>query len=103
MNFLLLIFNKLYKEKSFDKGTMNAARIKLSRKTAKKEVQYHYHHDKDFFISFLRAYIVEALCNFFGLETLDGEPTRNTPNGVADEDFEKWVQYTMDRFIDEYV
>lgn len=46
MNFLLLIFNTLYNEKSFDKGTMNAARIKLSRKTVKKD------HDKDFFISF---------------------------------------------------
>lgn len=103
MNFLLLIFNTLYNEKSFDKGTMNAARIKLSMKTVKKEVQHHYDNDKDFFINIPRAYIVEALRNFFGLETLDGKPTKNIPNGVPAEEIEKLVQDTMDKFIDEYV
>lgn len=43
------------------------------------------------------------MCNFFGLETLDGEPTKNIPNGVPAEEIEKGVQDTMDKFIDEYV
>ena len=103
MNFLMLIFKNLFEENSFEKGTMNAARIKLARKTVKKEVQHHYDHDKDFFLSFLRSYIVVALCQFFGLDTLNGEPTRNIPTDVATEDLNSWVQQTMDQFIDEYV
>lgn len=47
--------------------------------------------------------MVEALCNFFCLETFIGEPTKNIPNGVPAEEIEKWVQVTMDKFIDEYV
>jgi cyclopropane fatty-acyl-phospholipid synthase-like methyltransferase len=49
---------------------MNAAKIRLKRKTVKKEVQNHYDHDKDFFLSFLKSYIVEALCDFFGIEEI---------------------------------
>jgi hypothetical protein len=33
MNFLLLIFKSLFDEKSFEKGSMNAAKISLKRKT----------------------------------------------------------------------
>jgi hypothetical protein len=39
----------LFDENSFEKGSMNAAKIRLKRKTVKKEVQNHYDHDKDFF------------------------------------------------------
>lgn len=47
MNFLLLIFNKLFNEKSFEKGAINAARVKLSRKFVKKEMQHHSDHAKE--------------------------------------------------------
>ena len=33
MNFLLLIFKSLFDENSFEKGSMNAAKISLKRKT----------------------------------------------------------------------
>ena len=36
MNFLLLIFKSLFDENSFEKGSMNAAKIRLKRKTVKK-------------------------------------------------------------------
>ena len=59
MNFLLLIFKSLFDENSFEKGSMNAAKIRLKRKTVKKEVQNHYDHDKDFFLSFLKATLLK--------------------------------------------
>lgn len=34
--------------------------------------------------------MVEAKCNLFGLETLDGEPSKHLPNGVPAEEIEKW-------------
>lgn len=46
--------------------------------------------------------MVEALCNFLGLETFDGEQTKNIPNTVPAEEIEKKVQDTMGKFIDEY-
>lgn len=35
--------------------------------------------------------MVEVLCNFFGLEILDGELIKNILNGVFVEEIEKWV------------
>jgi hypothetical protein len=65
-------------------GSMNAANIRLKRKTVKKEVQNHYDHDKDFFLSFLKSYIVEALCDFFGIEEITDRPTVNVPDDPND-------------------
>lgn len=39
--------------------------------------------------------MVEALCNFFGLETFDGEQIKNIPNTVHAEEIEKKVQDNM--------
>lgn len=60
MNFLTLIFKVLFSADSFAKGTLNAAKIKLSRKTVNADAKNHYDHDKDFFTSFLKSYVVEA-------------------------------------------
>jgi hypothetical protein len=79
---------------------MNAAKIRLKRKTVKKEVQNHYDHDKDFFLSFLKSYIVEALCDFFGIEEITDRPTVNVPDDPNDTNC---VQSKMDEFIDKYV
>ena len=100
MNFLLLIFKSLFDENSFEKGSMNAAKIRLKRKTVKKEVQNHYDHDKDFFLSFLKSYIVEALSDFFGIEEVTDRPTVNVPDDPNDTNC---VQSKMDEFIDKYV
>jgi hypothetical protein len=100
MNFLLLIFKSLFDENSFEKGSMNAAKIRIKRKTVKKEVQNHYDHDKDFFLSFLKSYIVETLCDFFGIEEITDRPTVNVPD---DPNGTNCVQSKMDEFIDKYV
>lgn len=77
MNLLSLIFNVLFNEHSYEKGTMNSARIKLGRRTVKKDVQHNYDHNKDFFLTFTSSYIIEALCDYFGLGDLKFLPTRN--------------------------
>lgn len=43
---------------SYEKGTMNSARIKLGRRTVKKDVQHNYDHNKDFFLTFTSSYII---------------------------------------------
>lgn len=96
MNLLSLIFNVLFNEHSYEKGTMNSARIKLGRRTVKKDVQHNYDHNKDFFLTFTSSYIIEALCDYFGLEDLKSLPTRNLIG-------EKSAQEVMEHFVRTYV
>lgn len=96
MNLLALIFNVLFNEHSYEKGTMNSARIKLGRRTVKKDVQHNYDHNKDFFLTFTSSYIIEALCDYFGLEDLKSLPTRNLIG-------EKSAQEVMEHFVRTYV
>jgi hypothetical protein len=103
MNFLSLIFKLLFSPDSYDRGTLNAAKIKLARKTVNEDVKNHFDHDKDFFISFLKSYVVEALCDFFGMEGPDDIPTKNLPCGNMGEEQNVWIQSTLDDFIDHYV
>jgi hypothetical protein len=56
-------------------------------------------HDKDFFLSFLKSYIVEAFCDFFGIEEITDRPTVNVPDDPNDTNC---VQSKMDEFIDKY-
>lgn len=95
MNLLSLIFNVLFNEHSYEKGTMNSARIKLGR-TVKKDVQHNYDHNKDFFLTFTSSYIIEALCDYFGLGDLKSLPTRNLIG-------EKSAQEVMEHFVRTYV
>lgn len=96
MNLLSLIFNVLFNEHSYEKGTMNSARIRLGRRTVKKDVQHNYDHNKDFFLTFTSSYIIEALCDYFGLEDLKSLSTRNLIG-------EKSAQEVMEHFVRTYV
>ena len=49
-------------------------------------------------MSFLKSYIVEALCDFFGIEEIIDRPTVNVPDTDTN-----CVQSKMDEFIDKYV
>ncbi|KAL3836462.1 hypothetical protein ACJMK2_021894 [Sinanodonta woodiana] len=104
MNVSTVIFKCLYREESFDQGTINAERIRLNRKTVNADVKNHYDHDKDFTVLFIKGYIVEAVCDYFGLETLTDIPTNHSPPIEAFMvEMEAWFNDTMDKFIDEYV
>ncbi|KAK3102170.1 hypothetical protein FSP39_009302 [Pinctada imbricata] len=100
MNFLACIFKELFDEGSYEKGTMNSAKIKLSRKTVKADVKNHYDHDKDFFLSFVKSYVVEALCEYFGMQTYNDMPTKNIPPDDVDE---TWINNTISDFIEKFV
>ena len=51
-------------------------------------------------MSFLKSYIVEALCDFFGIEEIIDRSTVNVPDDPNDTNC---VQSKMDEFIDKYV
>lgn len=96
MNFLFFIFNVLFNEYFYEKGIMNFVCIKLGRRIVKKDVQYNYDYNKDFFFIFISSYIIEVLCDYFGLEDLKFLFIRNFIG-------EKLVQGVMEYFVRIYV
>lgn len=96
MNFLFFIFNVLFNEYFYEKGIMNFVRIKLGRRIVKKDVQYNYDYNKDFFFIFISSYIIEVLCDYFGLGYLKFLFIRNFIG-------EKLVQEVMEYFVRIYV
>ncbi|KAK3579611.1 hypothetical protein CHS0354_016517 [Potamilus streckersoni] len=50
-----------------------------------------------------RGYIVEALCEYFGLETLTDNLTNHLPlEDACVVEMESWLNDNMNKFIDEY-
>ena len=68
MKFLSVCFKCLFNKDSTETGTMKAEATRIQRKKIKEKVKDAYSVDKEFFISFTDAYIVEAVCQYFGLE-----------------------------------
>lgn len=60
MNFLILIFKVLFLVDLFVKGIFNVVKIKFLRKIVNVDVKNYYDYDKDFFILFLKSYVVEV-------------------------------------------
>ncbi|OWF37960.1 hypothetical protein KP79_PYT14281 [Mizuhopecten yessoensis] len=100
MNFLTLVFNKLFSSNSLEVGTLNGEKVRIRRNDVHQDVKNNYDVDKDFFVSFTRDYIVDALCDFFGLDNPDKEPNKNIPPVLVTS---AWLQKTMNLFIDTYV
>ncbi|XP_062587879.1 uncharacterized protein LOC134249562 [Saccostrea cucullata] len=104
MNFLKLIFAQLYNKCGSDKGTIEGERVLRQRDNVKEDVKNNYDQDKDFFLSFLKAYVVEALCSFFGMNTKLDNPTKHIfPPDLSKAERKNWVEKTLDEFLDQYV
>ena len=85
-------------------GTMKCSQERIMRHSVNKDVKQHYDADKDFFISFFNAYIIEAAIEFFGLEMRNSIPTKHTPPPfVSREESLSWLQNTLGSLIDEMV
>jgi hypothetical protein len=105
MNVLTLLYKVLYKDGSVDTGTMAAEKIRLARDNVKLEVKHHYDACKDFAISFVNCYIVEALCHFLGMEDVKSTPTKIAlpPKNSSSEAKTQWVQTHLGQFVDLFV
>ena len=80
MNFLAMAFKTLYNDRSAqDIGTLKSLQNRISRSNVDSNVNTHYDAEKDFFISVVDVFIVECFMEFFGMENVNDQPTKNIP------------------------
>ena len=90
MKFLGVCYKRLFKEGSLSElGTMKAEQTRIARTSVKKEVTKAYTPDKEFFVSYVDCYIVEALCEHFHLD----DPKQDIPS--APEDLQRRKEWAM--------
>ena len=80
---------------------MKCEKERIQRKKVNKNVRAHYDPDREFFSSFFKAYLIEAVLEFFGMENRNSRPTRHVPPTFNTKEEEKeWVSITLGKFID---
>lgn len=81
MKLLGVAYKQLYnKDSGINLGTMKSAQTRIQRNSVDADVKNAYNADKDFFISFVDAYIVEAVCHHFDLlDTQSTPPVKVAP------------------------
>lgn len=78
MTLLTMFYKLLYKKDSFEKGTLNGEKIRLSRTEANgDDVKNHFDDCKELAVSLIDSYIVSAALEYFGMDKLDSVPTKN--------------------------
>ena len=95
----------MYKNSAREKGTLRFFREKLQRRNVTVDVK-HFEDCEQLFLSIGRSFTIEALLNFFNMETMDARPTRNRPPyHVLDVGNNKKGYYhsVLDKFIDEFL
>ena len=92
------------KESVREVGTLKYFRERIMRYNVHPEIKKDVEAFQDFFLSVGRAYIIVAFTEFFGMESLTGEPTRNIPpqnrSRVANK---QHFKKTFDAFVDTYI
>ena len=79
MNYLnKVIYKTLYTE-DIDEGTLHSAKQKLSRHNVDPSRQDSYDSNKDLFVSYLTAMMLEAMQEFFGMDSITDTPSKNIP------------------------
>ncbi len=106
MNFLMVFFKRLYKDDSTDQvGTMKAEAIRISRSNVDSDVRKAYDADRDFVLSFVDAYIVEAVLEYFGMEDVYSYPTRHPLPSDQQDDcaMKEWFSKHFKGLVEEMV
>ena len=100
-----VIYRQLYHEDSaVDPGTLRHAQERLHRRNLDPSDLKMYEANKDLFTSFFRAYMVQGVMSFFGMDSLEAMPTKNVPPAFPDPDTRKeWIVRTLGTFIDEFI
>ena len=66
----------------------------------------HFEDCEQLFISIGRRYLIEALLQFFGMDTVDGTPERNDPllrSDASCEEQKTYIEEPLGNFIDNYI
>lgn len=102
-------YSLLYDSNSFNQlGTLKYFREKYNRKNVTpKKVHDSYDGCEDFFLSVGQAYIVVALLNFFGMESVDEYPTKHkfmsNMSHKGDEDIKVYFDTVIGAFVDAFI
>ena len=100
-----MIFKNLYKNSGREKGTLRYFREKLQRRNVTVDVK-HFEDCEQLFVSTGKCFVVEALIQFFNMESKDGQPTQNKPPyHILEFGDNKTLYYNtvLDKFLDEYL
>ncbi|KAH3694232.1 hypothetical protein DPMN_081672 [Dreissena polymorpha] len=106
MNYVKLIFKQLYNENSTGElGTMKCEATRIFRTSVNENVNENYDADKDFIVSYVDAYIVEAVMDYFGMDDPLSSPTRHCPLSQTQTKAEKqsWVMIEFCEIVKNYV
>ena len=79
---------------------------KLQRRNVTKDVK-HYEDCEQFLLSLGKCFTIEALIQFFGLESQDSQPTKHTPPSnikkMEKQEIEKYCEDVLDEFINQFL
>ena len=103
--FVQTVFKKLYKNSGREKGTLRFFREKLNRRNVTADVK-HYEDCEQLFFSVGKCFVIEALLEFFQMDSTTHKPTANNPHSVEvlTEEYRKhYIITVLDKFIDEFV
>lgn len=99
-----MIFKKLYKNSAREQGTLRYFREKLQRRNVTNDVK-HYEDCEQLFLSIGKGFAVEALLEFFGMESKEDRIKRNRPPYYILEvdDKKKYYDSVLDKFVDQFL
>ena len=100
-----MIFKNLYKNSDREKGTLRYFLEKLQRRNVTADVK-HFEDCEKLFVSTGKCFVVEALIQFFNMESKDGQPTQNKLSyHILEFGDNKTLYYNtvLDKFLDEYL
>lgn len=101
MTFLNMFYDLLYNSRNTEVYTLHSQRIRLMRKDADgSDVKNNYDSCKELAVSFIRAYIVEAACQYLNLSS-----TTDTPDWIphhkdmTDDEIKLWLLHVIEPVI----
>ena len=100
-----MIFKKLYKNSEREQGTLRYFREKLQRRNVTNDVK-HYEDCEQLFLSIGKCFTVEALLEFFGMESKEDHIKRNRPPYYileVDDNKKKYYDSVLDKFVDQFL
>ncbi|KAK7100930.1 hypothetical protein V1264_023792 [Littorina saxatilis] len=109
MKILTVLYKILYNEKSLETGTLGAEKIRLCRTKADgKDVTSHFNDCSELAISLVNAYIVEAACEFFGIQDssdkiLPAHYFDKPLKSLSNEEKMNWMQTNVGDLVDSLV
>ena len=97
--------NTMYKEDSFcQKGTLKQLQNLLHRQKIPKEVKKDFRAVNDFIQLLMDGHIVAAALEFFGMGSVESEPTKNNfSSTMGTSDKVKYINKTVGKFVDKFV